>query len=121
MDNRYRYKELKDAEKIMLILGLSIFCISLLLGCRDYALGVALATFIAWLFYRWQITAVFNLEGLPPRKATNRLIVRTIIRFIAFLGILVLSSLGGVAFLFGVLTGLLLQMIAHVSQAFFHS
>ena len=77
--------ELKATEKIMAILGLCIFVISLLLGYRLYALGVALAASISWLFYRWQIITVANGAGLPPRKAANRLIAGSIIRLVVLL------------------------------------
>jgi hypothetical protein len=109
--------ELKATEKIMAILGLCIFVISLLLGYRLYALGVALAASISWLFYRWQIITVANGAGLPPRKAANRLIAGSIIRLVVLLILLGLSSLGGEAFLFGVLTGFLLQVMAYTGQA----
>ncbi|HAA34145.1 MAG TPA: hypothetical protein DCD97_02410, partial [Firmicutes bacterium] len=95
-------KEPKGAEKIMAILGMGILIISLLLGYWAYALGVALAAPVAWFFYRWQMRAVVNAEGLSPRKATNKLVARSLIRFIVFLGMIGLSSLGGEIFFFGV-------------------
>ncbi len=113
-----RNKGLKAAEKVMVILGVVIIIISLLLGYRSFALGVALAAFVAWLFYRWQMTAVVNAEGLSPRKAANRLVARSLIRLFVFLGLLGLSALAGELFLFGVLTGLLLEIMAFIGQAF---
>jgi sterol desaturase/sphingolipid hydroxylase (fatty acid hydroxylase superfamily) len=113
-----RNKGLKAAEKVMVILGAGIIVISLLLGYSSFALGVALAAFIAWLFYRWQMIAVINLEGLSPRKATNRLVARSLIRLFVFLGMLGLSAFVGELFLFGVLTGLLLEIMAFIGQAF---
>lgn len=112
-------KEPKGAEKIMAILGMGILIISLLLGYWAYALGVALAAPVAWFFYRWQMRAVVNAEGLSPRKATNKLVARSLIRFIVFLSMIGLSSLGGEIFFFGVATGLLLQIMAYIGQAFF--
>jgi hypothetical protein len=112
-------KESKGAEKVMAILGMGILIISLLLGYWAYALGVALAASVAWFFYRWQMAAVVNAEGLPPRKATNKLVARSLIRFIVFLSMIGLSSLGGEIFFFGVATGLLLQIMAYIGQAFF--
>jgi len=102
----------------MVILGAGIIIISLLLGYSSFALGVALAAFIAWLFYRWQMMAVINLEGLSPRKATNRVVARSLVRLFVFLGMLGLSALVGELFLFGVLTGLLLEIMVFISQAF---
>ncbi|HOL17281.1 MAG TPA: hypothetical protein PLY40_03220 [Bacillota bacterium] len=93
--------------------------IALLLGYRLYALGVALATPIAWLLYRWQIMALSNLEGLPPRRATARLLTRSLLRLIVSLTLLGLSILGGETFLFGVLTGLLFQIMAYTGQALY--
>ena len=113
-----RNKRLKTAEKVMVILGAGIIIISLLLGYSSFALGVALAAFIAWLFYRWQMMAVINLEGLSPRKATNRVVARSLVRLFVFLGMLGLSALVGELFLFGVLTGLLLEIMVFISQAF---
>lgn len=113
-----RNKGLKAAEKVMVILGAGIIVISLLLGYSSFALGVALAAFIAWLFYRWQMIAVINLEGLSPRKATNRVVARSMVRLFVFLGMLGLSALVGELFLFGVLTGLLLEIMAFISQTF---
>jgi sterol desaturase/sphingolipid hydroxylase (fatty acid hydroxylase superfamily) len=113
-----RNKGLKTAEKVMAILGAGIIIISLLLGYSSFALGVALAAFIAWLFYRWQMMAVINLEGLSPRKATNRVVARSLVRLFVFLGMLGLSALVGELFLFGVLTGLLLEIMVFISQAF---
>ena len=113
-----RNKGLKAAEKVMVILGAGIIVISLLLGYSSFALGVALAAFIAWLFYRWQMMAVINLEGLSPRKATNRVVARSLVRLFVFLGMLGLSALVGELFLFGVLTGLLLEIMVFISQAF---
>ncbi|MGI6319326.1 MAG: hypothetical protein GX263_01840 [Firmicutes bacterium] len=113
-----RNKGLKTAEKVMVILGAGIIIISLLLGYSSFALGVALAAFIAWLFYRWQMMAVINLEGLSPRKATNRVVARSLVRLFVFLGMLGLSALVGELFLFGVLTGLLLEIMVFISQAF---
>ena len=91
--------------------------ISFLLGFPVYALGVVLAASIAWFLYRWQMTALANTEGLSPRKATNRLIARSMIKLIVFLCMAGLSYLGGKTFLFGVLTGLLLQVMAYIGQA----
>ena len=113
-----RNKGLKTAEEVMVILGAGIIIISLLLGYSSFALGVALAAFIAWLFYRWQMMAVINLEGLSPRKATNRVVARSLVRLFVFLGMLGLSALVGELFLFGVLTGLLLEIMVFISQAF---
>lgn len=81
-----------------------------------YALGVLLAVPVSWFLFRWQMMAVCNLEGLPPRKATNRLMLRSMLRLLINLAVLGVSILGGVVFLFGVLTGLLLQIVAHMGQ-----
>ncbi len=113
-----RNKGVKVTEKAMALLGAGIVIVSLFLGHGSFALGVALAAFIAWLFYRWQMIAVLNIEGLSPRKATNRLIARSLIRLFVFLGMLGLSTLAGEPFLFGVLTGLLLEIMAFIGQAF---
>lgn len=99
-------------------MGVVAAIIGLVLGYPIYALGVALSAPVSWLLYRWQMMAVCNLEGLPAQKATNKLMIRSILRLVINLTLLGLSILGGEAFLFGVLTGLLLQIMAHMGQAF---
>ncbi len=103
----------------MAIMGAGAVIVSVLLGYRIYALGVILSTPVAWLLYRWQMMAVSNLKGLPHRKATARVLTRSIIRLIISLILLGLSILVGETFLFGVLTGLLLQVMAYTGQAFY--
>lgn len=110
-------KVLQTVEKSMVALGMGVVIISLLLGYWVYALGVALASSIAWLLYRWQMMAVDNTSGLSPQKATNRMVARSMIKLVILLSMIGLSSLGGNLFLFGVLTGLLLQVIAYFSRA----
>ena len=114
-----RNKTSNTAEKAAAMLSIALVIISLLLDYREYALGLSLAAPIAWLLYRWQMLAVANLEGLPPRKATIRLVARSGLRFFVFLGMAGLSSLGGLEFFFGVLTGLFLQIIAFIGKAIF--
>lgn len=104
-------------EKVIVIAGVGILIVTMSLGFRTYALGVGLATPVAWFFYRWQMAAVSNLEGLPPHKATTKLISRSIIRLIIYLGLVGLSFFGGEVFVLGVLTGLLLQVLAYMGQA----
>ncbi|HHX86947.1 MAG TPA: hypothetical protein GX693_02070 [Firmicutes bacterium] len=110
-------KGINATEKIIVIAGVGILIVAMSLGHRTYALGVGLATPVAWFFYRWQMMAVSNLEGLPPHKATTKLISRSIIRLIIYLGLIGLSFFGGEAFVLGVLTGLLLQVLAYMGQA----
>lgn len=105
-------------EKAMVILGAGIIVAALLLGHRLYALGVFVAAFMAWLLYRWQMIAVANRDDVPPRKATNRLLARSIIRMLILFSLLGFSILGGEAFLFGVLTGLFLQVMTYMGRAF---
>lgn len=102
----------------MVILGAGIIIAALLLGQRLYALGVFVAAFMAWLLYRWQMIAVANRDDAPPRKATNRLLARSIIRMLILFSLLGFSILGGEAFLFGVLTGLFLQVMTYMGRAF---
>ncbi|NLA10604.1 MAG: hypothetical protein GX883_00570 [Firmicutes bacterium] len=106
-------------EKIMLILGAGIVIVALALSYWLYALGVALAAFVAWLLYRWQMSAVSDSAGVSPRKATARLLTRSVIRMLILFTLLGLSILGGEVFLFGVLTGLLLQVFTYMGRAFF--
>ena len=110
---------LNAAEKITALLGMGILGVSLLLGYWEYALGAALAAPIAWLFYHWQMKAVVNPEGFSPQKATVNLVIRSMLRQLIFLGMAGFSFLGGEIFFFGVVTGLLLQIIAFTGQAFF--
>lgn len=105
-------------ERAMLILGVGIAIGALGLGYRLYALGVILSSAVAWLLYRWQMIAVLNREGIPPRRATNRLLIRSLIRMLILFTLMGLSILGGEAFLFGVLTGFLLQVMTHMGRAF---
>jgi pheromone shutdown protein TraB len=59
-----KYIEKETTGRIMALLGTLIVIGALLLGCRAFALGVALAAFVAWLFYRWQMTAVSGQAGI---------------------------------------------------------
>ena len=111
-------KGFSSIDKIIAVLVMAVLLISLLLGYRVFALGVALAVIVAWILYRWQMTAVFNAKSLSSRKATNRLIIRSMIKLLVFLIMIGLSSLGGRIFLFGVLTGLSLQVAAYIGQSF---
>ncbi len=113
------YNSTAATGKTMAVMGAAAVTIALLLGYHIYALGVALATPIAWLLHRWQIAALSSLEGLPPRRATAKLLTRSLLRLIASLTLLGLSILGGETFLFGVLTGLLLQVMAYTGQALY--
>ncbi|MFY9395021.1 MAG: hypothetical protein WAP36_10065 [Halanaerobiales bacterium] len=112
-------KKIDKTERTMIIIGAGISVIALMLGYRLYALGVVLAASVAWLLYRWQLIAVTNQDGVSPQKATVRLMIRSIIRMLILFSLLGLSILGGEAFLFGVLTGLLLQVMAYMGQAFY--
>ncbi|NLA25940.1 MAG: hypothetical protein GX878_00945 [Firmicutes bacterium] len=105
-------------EITMIILGAGIAIVALLLGYRIYALGVALSAFVAWLLYRWQMIAVTNPEGVSPQKATVRFMIRSLIRMLIIFTLLGLSILGGESFLFGVLTGLLTQVMTYMGQSF---
>lgn len=105
-------------EKTMIILGAGISIVALLLGYRLYALGVALSAFVAWLLYRWQMIAVTNPEGISPQKATVRLITRSLVRMLILFSLLGLSILGGESLLFGVLTGLLTQVMTYMGRSF---
>ncbi len=108
---------MNSTEKVMLVLGAIIAIAALCLGYRLYALGVVLAAFAAWLLYRWQMAAVINTEGVSPRKATSRLITRSLIRMLILFTLLGLSILGGVPFLFGFMTGLFLQVMTYMGQS----
>lgn len=106
-------------EKTMVVLGAGIAVIALLLGYRLFTLGLALSALVAWLLYRWQMIAVTNQEGVAPRKATIMLLTRSIIRMLILFAILGTSILGGEIFFFGIATGLFLQVLTHMGQAFF--
>jgi hypothetical protein len=103
----------------MVILGAVAITIGWALGYPSYALGVALAAPIGWLLHCWQSRIVINLKGLPPHKLSTRLQIQLFIRLIIHLSVLGLSILGGEPFLFGVLTGFLLEVIIHMGQAFY--
>ena len=107
------------AEKVAAILCVGAIGVSLLLGYRGYALGVALAAPLAWFFYQWQMKAVDNPDVFSPQKATINLVVRSVLRQLVFFSMAGLSILGGEIFFFGVVTGLLLQIMAFTGQAFF--
>ncbi|NMA92509.1 MAG: hypothetical protein GX973_05240 [Firmicutes bacterium] len=112
-------KRFSVVEITMAFVGLGTIIIALLLRYPTYALGVALATPVAWALYRWQISAMANLRGPAQRKSTSILLARSMLRLIIQLILLGLSMLAGTAFLFGVLTGFLLQVIAYTGQAFY--
>lgn len=110
---------LDGTGKLMALLGALIVIGALMLGYRRFALGAALAAFVAWLLYRWQMTAATGSKELAPQKATTRLLAVTLIKTWVYLILLGLSVLGGEAFLFGVLAGLLLQVMTQMGQAFY--
>lgn len=106
-------------ETTMVIISVMAISVGWILGYPSYALGVAFAAPISWLFYRWQKRIVANLKGLPPRKLGARLQIQLFARMIVHFGALGLSILGGEPFLFGVLTGFLLEVIIYMGQAFY--
>ncbi|MGI5875486.1 MAG: ATP synthase subunit I [Dethiobacteria bacterium] len=114
-----RSRSITPTEKTMVILGAVAITIGWALGYPSYALGVALAAPIGWLLHCWQSRIVINLKGLPPHKLSTRLQIQLFIRLIIHLSVLGLSILGGEPFLFGVLTGFLLEVIIHMGQAFY--
>lgn len=114
-----RNRRITSTEMTMAILSVAAISAGWALGYPSYVLGVVLAAPIGWFLYRWQMKAVTNLKDLPPRKANARLQIHLLARLIIHFGVLGLSILGGEAFLFGVLTGFLLEVIAHMGQAFY--
>ena len=85
-------------------------------GFRLFALGVIWLPLSPGCF---SLADRDQVAGLPPRKGANRLIARSIVRLIVLLSLLGLSSLAGELFLFGVLTGFLLQVMAYTGQALY--
>ncbi|HPU01314.1 MAG: hypothetical protein GX890_03470 [Firmicutes bacterium] len=114
-----RMMERDAAGKILALLAALIVFGALVLGNRLFALGVALAAFVAWLGYRWQMKTLDSQGGAPPQKAVARVMAVALAKMFLNLILLGFSALGGVPLLFGVLTGLLLQMATHMGQAFY--
>ncbi|QGP91766.1 hypothetical protein MGLY_11080 [Neomoorella glycerini] len=86
-------------------------------GYYSFVAGLGCVLPVSLLLLRWQVAAVDNLDNLPPRKAFNRFFGRSLIRSGLSLALLGLALAGGREFLFGVLAGLVLQVLAYMGQA----
>lgn len=72
-------------------------------------------------FYCWLVRAVEGAAGLTPSQAQNVFLRRALIRMGLFLIMLLLATLGGPAFLLGVLSGSILQMLSYMMEALLFS
>lgn len=101
----------------MLILAAAGILAGLGGGYYVFVAGLAFALPVSLLLLRWQVAAVVNLDNLVPQKAYNRFLGRSLLRSGVALGLLALALFGGLEFLFGVLAGLLLQVLACMGEA----
>lgn len=112
-------KKLTRTEKGMLVLAAAGAVTGLGAGYYSFVGGMVLALPVALLLLRWQVAAVTNLDNLPPQKAYNRFLGRSFLRSGIALVLLALALAGGIEFLFGVLAGLVLQVLACMGEALF--
>ncbi|WP_258358841.1 hypothetical protein [Moorella sulfitireducens (nom. illeg.)] len=103
-------------EKGMLVLAALEAVAGLVTAHYAFAAGVGVALPVSLGLFRWQLGAVTGLDNLPP-KAVNRFLGRSLIRSSVALALLVLALAGGIEFLFGVLAGLLLQVMVYMGEA----
>jgi hypothetical protein len=109
--------KLTRTEKGMLLLAAAGALAGLGGGYYYFIAGLALAVPVSLLLLRWQVAAVANLDNLVPQKAYNRFLGRSLLRSGIALGLLLLALAGGLEFLFGVLSGLLLQVLVGMGEA----
>jgi len=87
-------------------------------GYYYFIAGLGAGLLTSFLMLRWQVAATHNPRNQDPRRALNGLIFRSLVRTGVSLTLLALSVvLQGIEALFGVLTGLILQIAAHMGQA----
>ncbi|HBT46373.1 MAG TPA: hypothetical protein DEA73_00605 [Peptococcaceae bacterium] len=84
-----------------------------------YSAGVLAALPVSLGLYLWLLRSVRGAEGLTPGEAQRVFMRRALIRMGLFWAVLLVSAAGGPAFLLGVLSGLLLQMLSYLVEAFF--
>lgn len=86
-------------------------------GYYLFVAGLGVGLMASLLLLRWQLAAARNPDNLEPRRAYNRLLFRSLVRTGVALTLLTLSVFQGVEALFGVLTGLILQVVTYMGQA----
>lgn len=109
--------KLTRIEKGMLMLAAVAAVAGVGGGYYAYAAGVGMALPVSLLLLRWQAAAVENLDNLPPGKAFNRFFGRALARSLLAVAVLGAAAAGGIAFLFGVLTGLVLEVLVYMGEA----
>lgn len=82
-----------------------------------FSLGAILALPVSLLLHRWLAVSLVRVEGLPPLRAQNILLGRALLRMAFFLLILLAAAPLGAAFLLGVLSGLVLEMLSYFTEA----
>lgn len=109
--------KLTRIEKGMLMLAAVAAAAGVGGGYYAYAAGVGTVLPVSLLLLRWQTAAVENLDNLPPGKAFNRFFGRALARSLLAMAILMAAAAGGFPFLFGVLTGLILEVLVYMGEA----
>ncbi|MGI9952102.1 hypothetical protein V3F56_07035 [Moorellaceae bacterium AZ2] len=112
-------REGRTTARRMLVLGVVLAAVGLLAHQPLYSAGVVAALPVSLGFYMWLVRSVEGAEGLTPGEAQNVFLRRALIRMGLFLALLLLAAVGGPSFLLGVLSGLLLQMLSYLVEAFF--
>ncbi|MGI9862801.1 hypothetical protein SDD30_15595 [Moorella naiadis] len=109
---------LSATEKMMLALAAMAAMAALAGGYYYFIAGLGAGSLTSFLMLRWQVAAAHNPRNLDPLRALNVLMFRSLVRTGVALTLLALSAvLQGLETLFGVLTGLVLQVAAHMGQA----
>lgn len=105
----------------MLVLGLLMAAVGFMLRQPGYSAGVLMALPVSLGFYRWLVRAAEGAAAQEAREAQNIFLRRALIRMGIFFVMLLLASFGGPAFLLGVLSGLILQMLSYMMEALLFS
>ncbi|BCV23033.1 hypothetical protein hamaS1_31020 [Moorella sp. Hama-1] len=103
---------------MMLALAALIAMAALAGGYYYYVAGLGAGSLTSLLMLRWQVAVAHNPRNLDPLRSLNSLMFRSLVRTGVSLTLLTLSVIiQGIETLFGVLTGLVLQVAVHMGQA----
>lgn len=102
----------------MMALAALIAMAALAGGYYLFVAGLGAGSLTSLLMLRWQVAAAHNPRNLDPLRALNGLMFRSLVRTGVSLTLLTLSVIvEGIEALFGVLTGLVLQVAVYMGQA----
>lgn len=109
----------RTTARRMLVLGAALATGGFVARQPLYSAGVLVALPVSLGLYLWLLRSVKGAEGLTPGEAQKVFMRRAFIRMGLCWAVLLLSAGGGPAFLLGVLSGLVLQMLSYLVEAFF--